>query len=176
VPVAPPPPADLPRDPAAGLRDFAAVNATMAKLTGVPTAHPAVTVTYERVRQALPVQTRLGGFVSSQQMAITQLSIQYCDALVDDPVLRAEFWPGFDWSAPLGTAFVDRGGAIDPLFERLVGLDIPTQPERAAVVAELDALTDRLTACGGACEPDRVERVMKGLCAAVLGSAAMLVH
>lgn len=176
VPVAPPPPADLPRDPPAGIRDFAAINATLSRVTGVPHTRPEVAATYERVRRALPVDPRLAGFVSSQQMGITQLAIQYCDALVDDSALRSTFWPGFNWSAPLSVAFADRAVAIDPLLDRAVGRDLATQPDRAAVSAELDALIDGLTACGASCEPDRVARVMKGLCAAALGSAAMLVH
>jgi hypothetical protein len=58
----------------------------------------------------------------------------------------------------------------------MIGRELATQPDRLAVASELDDLTDRLTACGGSCEPDRVARVMKGLCAAVLGSAALLVN
>lgn len=176
VPVAPPAPADVPRDPPAGIRDFAAIDATLARITGVPRTRPEVAATYERVRQALPVDTRLAGFISSQQMGITQLAIQYCDALVDDPALRGAFWPAFDWGAPLAAAFADRSMAIDPLLDRALGRDLATQPDRNAVAAELEALTDGLTACGASCEPDRVQRVMKGLCAAALGSAAMLVH
>jgi hypothetical protein len=175
-PVDPPAPPDVPRDPPVGIRDFAGVDATMSAITGVPRTNPEVAGTFATVHQALPVDRRLAGFISSQQMGITQLAIQYCDALVDDPALRAAFWPEFDWSAPLGTAFVDRTSAIDPLLDRVVGLGLETQPDRTLVAAELDALTDDLTACGGACEPDRVRRVMKGLCAAALGSAAMLVQ
>jgi hypothetical protein len=176
VPVAPPAPTDQPRGPVTGIRDFAAIDATMAKVTGVPRTHPEVAATFSRVAQALPVQSQLGGFISSQQMAITQLSIQYCDALVDDPTLRAEFWPGFAWQASPAVAFADRGTALDPLLDRMIGRELATQPDRLAVASELDDLTDRLTACGGSCEPDRVARVMKGLCAAVLGSAALLVN
>ena len=175
VPVAPPPPPDQPRDPAVGIRDFAAINATMSRVTGVPHTHSEVAATFERVRQALPVQSNLGGFVSSQQMAITQLAIQYCDALVDDPDLRAAFWPGFDWGASLSAAFSERSLAIDPLIDRIVGIDLMTQPDRAVLTGELDSLIDQLSACGATCEPDRVNRIMKGICAAVLGSAAMLV-
>jgi hypothetical protein len=175
-PVEPPPPPDVPRDPPVGIRDFAGVAATMAAITGVPRTNPEVAATFATVHQALPVDRRLAGFISSQQMGITQLAIQYCDALVDDPALRAAFWPDFNWSAPLGTAFADRSSAIDPLLDRVVGQGLETQPDRTLVADELNALTDDLTACGGSCEPDRVRRVMKGLCAAALGSAAMLVQ
>ena len=176
VPLAPPPPPDQPRDPLPGIRNFAEINATLSRLTRVPVTQPAVAATYTQVFQALPVQSRLGGFISSQQMAVTQLAIQYCDALVDDTALRAAFWPAFEWNRPLATAFADSDSFITPLLDRAVGQGLVTQPDRTAVAQELQSLTDQLSACGGSCEPDRVMRIMKGLCAAVVGSAAMLVH
>lgn len=176
VPLAPPPPPDQPRDPLPGIRTFAEINASLSRLTGVPTTQSAVAATYNRVYQALPVQARLGGFISSQQMAITQLAIQYCDALVDDTGLRAAFWPDFVWNRPLATAFADPDTFITPLLDRAVGQGLITQPDRTMVAQELQALTDQLSACGGSCEPDRVSRIMKGLCAATVGSAAMLVN
>lgn len=175
-PLPPPPAPDQPRDPLPGIRNFAEINATLARLTGVPVTQPAVAATYDRVRQALPVQSRLGGFISSQQMAVTQLAIQYCDALVEDSARRAVFWPDFVWNAPLATAFDDSSTYITPLLDRAIGQGLVTQPDRTVVGNELQALTDRLTACGGSCEADRVMRVMKGLCASVAGSAAMLVY
>ncbi len=175
APLAPLPPADQPRDPPAGLRDFAEVNATMAKLTGVPVSNPEVMATYEAVHQAMPVQPGIGGFVSSQQMGITQLAIKYCSVLVDDPVLRAGFWPDFDWNAGLATAFDDRAAVTGPIIDTMIGTGLPTQPDTAAVEAELNALIDRLASCSG-CGDERVAPVMKASCAAVLGSAAMLVQ
>jgi hypothetical protein len=178
TPVPPPAPPDVPPDqqaPPYGMRDFAEVHASMAKMTGVSATHPEVAETYELVYQAMPVQPNLGGFISSQQMGITQLAIKYCSVLVDDPSLRSAFWPAFDWNAGLGSAFGDRAAVIDPIVDRMVGRDIATQPELTTVETELNNLIDRLSACTS-CEPDRVERIMKASCAAVLGSAAMLVQ
>ena len=180
TPVAPPPPADVPEDertPPHGIRDFAEIHATLSKMTGVPVSNSEVAETYDLVHQAMPVQTGIGGFISSQQMGITQLAIKYCSVLVDDPGLRTDFWPAFNgWGdTPAGAFGGDRSAAIDPIIEKMVG-DIGTQPDPTAVRNELDDLIDRLSACGGACEPDRVESIMKASCAAVLGSAAMLVQ
>jgi len=176
VPLAPPPPPPVPRDPPAGIRNFAEVNATMSKMTGIPISNPEVMSTYNAVFQAMPVQTKIAGFISSQQMGITQLAIEYCAAVVDDTSARAGFWPNFDWNAGLATAFNDRTAVVDPLVANFVGLNLPTQPNVTALEGEVNALIDRLVNCGGSCEVDRVERIMKGACAAVLGSAAMLVQ
>jgi hypothetical protein len=45
-----------------------------------------------------------------------------------------------------------------------------------AVRTEIESLITRLENCGGSCEPDRTERVVKAACASVLGSAAMMVQ
>jgi hypothetical protein len=148
----------------------------MARMTGVPATDPGVRATYEAVYQAMPVQPKIAGFISSQQMGVTQLAIKYCSVLVDDPARRAAYWPAFDWSAPLGNAFDDRAAVLDPLVANMIGNDLVTQPALIDLSAEVNTLIDRLVACGGSCEADRVQRIMKGACASVLGSAAMLVQ
>lgn len=172
VPVAPPPPPDVPRDPPSGIRDFLEVHYTMSRMTGIPVSNADVAETYERVHQAMPAQTRIGGFVSSQQMGITQLAIEYCSVLVDDAQRRQSYWPGFDFSAAASDAFApaNRALAIDPLIDNMIGRSLPTQPDLTALNAEVDSLIDRLLPGGN------TTSIMKGACASVLGSAAMLVQ
>ena len=176
TPVAPPAPADVPRDPIVGIRDFAEINATMSKLTGVSHVNPQVATTYDLVKTAMPVSTNLGGFISSQQMGVTQLAISYCSVLVDDPVARAAYFPGLQFSANVTTAFADRSLLINPLLNRMVGTGLSSQPTAVDVTNEVNSLVDGLAACGGTCESDRTVRIVKASCAAVLGSAAMLVQ
>jgi hypothetical protein len=79
-PMAPPPPTDVPLDQRTaphGVRDFAEINAAMSRMTGVPVSNDEVQATYDLVHQAMPVQPGIGGFISSQQMGITQLAIKY---------------------------------------------------------------------------------------------------
>nr|NIS42141.1 LamG domain-containing protein [Desulfuromonadales bacterium] len=56
------------------------------------------------------------------------------------------------------------------------GLNINTQPDVTAVRTEIGNLIDRLIPCSGTECDNRVEKVMKGACASVLGSAAMLIQ
>lgn len=176
-PAQPAPPADIPRGPEIGIRNFAEVNATMSKLTGIPASTPGVLQTYSMVQQAMPVNTNLGGFVSSQQMGVTQLAIQYCSALVDDTGARASFFPGFNFGATPAAAFADRSLLLTPLNERLLGTNVNTQPATTDVNTDINSLIDDLMTCGGgACEADRTERIAKAACATVLGSASMLVQ
>ncbi len=175
APPAPQPPANAARAPSIGIRDFAEVNASLSVITGVPTTNANVVATFEAVHQALPISPAVEGFISSQQMAVTQLAIQYCDELVNSPSLRSSFFPGFDFNVEVGSAFGDTSLVINPLLTRGVG-NVASQPDHTAVSSELNALITRLSSCGGNCEPDRTERVVKGACAAVLGSAAVLIH
>jgi hypothetical protein len=178
TPAPPPPPANVPLDqrtPPHGIRDFAEINATMSKMTGVPVSNSLVAATYDLVHQAMPVQTGIGGFISSQQMGITQLAIKYCSVLVDDTGLRSSFWPDFPWGAGLATAFDNRAAVTNPIIDNMVGSGLATQPDALAVETELNDLIDRLTSCSG-CGDERVGSVMKASCAAALGGAAMLVQ
>jgi hypothetical protein len=175
-PVAPAAPQDQPLSPELGVRNFAEVNATMAKMTGISIANSEVAATYDAVHQAMPVNPDIAGFISSQQMGITQLAIKYCSVLVDDTNARNAFFPGFPWGDGIGTAFNDRSLLVEPLIDRMVGTGIGTQPDLVDLRGEVNALVDRLLACGGSCEADRTDRVVKAACASVLGSAAMLVQ
>jgi len=175
APPAPQNPPDVPRAPSIGIRDFAEVNASFSAITGIATTNPNVADTFDSVSQALPINPAIEGFISSQQMAVTQLAIQYCNELVNSPTQRTEFFPGFDFDEELSEAFKDRRLIIDPLLARGIG-DVSTQPNHDVVRSELSSLIERLSSCGSGCEPDRTERVVKGTCAAVLGSAAVLIQ
>jgi hypothetical protein len=177
VPLADPP--DL--DPASeiGLRTFEEISASMSDMTGVPTTNPRVAETYLRVREQLPTVENIEGFLSSHQVGAAQLAIEYCNELVDDAGLRAAYFPGFNFGAPAATAFdspAKRAQVTGPLTARAVGTGLATQPSAAEVATEVDALIGRLTACGGACAPDRTEVVVKAACSAVVGSASTLLQ
>jgi len=177
APAIPAPPPDIARGPEVGIRNFAEVNATMARLTGIAETTPNVRNTFNLVFQALPTSTSIENFLSSQQMGVTQLAIQYCSALMDDAALRSATFPGFNFGASVTNAYTPssaRDPLIDPLIARMVGVSINTQPDPVAVKAELNALIDGLAACSG--PTCTTVNVAKGACAAVLGSAAMLVQ
>ncbi len=190
TPLPPGTPADGDPVPDIGLRTFEEINATMAAITTVSMQQPDVRDTFARVKQQLPTVENLGGFLAAHQMAIAQMAIEYCNALVDDSTKRASFWPGFGFPANINTAFgpgADRNLVFDPLINRIAlpdagGTGLTTQPNIGAMRGELDALTDVLTACydfgtgTDNCEAGRTNTVVKALCGAALGNAAMLVQ
>ena len=178
VPLAPVPPPDVQRSADVGLRVFDELNATMAELTGVSPQDPGVAATYATIRQSLPTVETIDTFVSAHPVAIAQLSIQYCNALVENPTARAQYFPGFNFGAAPSTAFTPAGRAIvlDSLLGRMLRTGVATEPDAAGVRTDLDNLITRLSSCGGSCAADRTEVVVKASCAALLGSAATLLH
>ncbi len=176
IPAAPP---DVPRSPAIGVRDFAEINATMARITGV--GQNQVATLYGTLRQSLPVDPNVRGFLASHQMAVTQLGFAYCDSLVDSTTLRSAFFPGFTaWNADPGTAFdaAGRNAIITALYDNVLGAGMTVQPSFNDVTTEMNDLIDDLTTCvaGGNCSADRTELVVKGVCSSMLASAGMMIQ
>lgn len=168
------------QDPVAdvGLKTFDAINATMSRVTGVPVTRNGVASTFQTVRQQLPSVTDVESFLSSHQMAVTQLAIRYCDALVEDDTLRSRFFTNFDVTAPAQIAYSgsNRDQVIDPLIRNMVGENLASQPAASEVRGELNRLIDTLTQCGAGCDANRTRTVAKASCAAVLGSAVTLIQ
>ncbi len=174
---------DLPTAERVGVRTFDEINATMAAVTGVDPETTAVDMTFQNLRQSLPTTATPQAFLSSHQVAIAQLAIEYCNALVDGPGAAA-FFNNFDFNQAPAAAYAGaaRNQVIDPLIDNIMGIGIQTQPDFVTVRDELgyfttdgvrpDNLIDRLIN-----SPDNpnTASIAKGACAAVLGSAVMLV-
>lgn len=164
-----------------GVRDFAEINASMAALTTVPSTNAEVRQTYTTLIEQLPAVTDLGSFVAANQMAITQLAIKYCDQLVEETSLRNAYFPGFDFNRPANIAFdtAGRNQILNPLTNNMLGAQVLTsQPAQAQVTSELHDLIDGLTECSdnNQCDQAYTATVVKASCAALLGSAVVVLQ
>jgi hypothetical protein len=168
----PPPPGDP--KPDVGVRVFSEINASLSAITGIPTTDAGVRSTYALVEQQLPVATALDGFLASHQVGIAQLAIQYCDSLVESNQ-ASSFFPGLSLNASPSVAFADPTVVTSPLITRGIGNNLGSQPLATDVSAELNSLISNLSSCGSSCPANRTRTITKAACAAVLGSAAMLI-
>ncbi len=170
-----------------GLRTFEEIDASMSALTGVPRNNSAVAATYNTIKQQLPSSENITGFLSSHQVAVSQLAIEYCSELVDDASLRSSLFPGFNFATNANDIpdLTWQDGVVDPIIDRFLGQNLATQPLPADVRAELMLLltntTDSarpqgLARCGASCDTERTYVVTKAACASVLGSAALLLQ
>jgi len=174
---------DLPAAQRVGVRTFDEINATMSSVTGVSPEESNVDMTFQNLRQSLPAIEEPSAFLSSHQVAIAQLAIEYCNALIENrgTIPAAVYFPGFDFNSAPATAFANRDAFITPLVDKMMGVAIMTQPDFTAVRGELGFATpagmnpgnliDRLIAGGTS-----TRSIAKGTCAAVLGSAVTLVQ
>lgn len=161
-----------------GLKNFAEINATMSALTGVPAQTSKVSSVYQLVQRQLPSIDNIETFISAQQMGITQLAIGYCDSAIDDNTLVNTWFPGVDLTKTPDDVFSisNRDQFITPLIDKLMPLDIATQPEKNAIAIEISALITRLLSCEGTCESERSKTIAKASCTAIVASAVTLVQ
>ena len=155
-----PTPADLPAESDIGVRTFAEINSSMAALTGVDRTTTSVDDIYQTIIQQLPTLEDIDTFISTHQMAVTQLAIGYCDALVENSTLRNNFFnSGYgvsatvDFDQDVATAYgsgdsVQKNQVVSQLYYKMVGLpeyslatgigvSLATTTNLAAVKAEL---------------------------------------
>jgi hypothetical protein len=177
-----------------GIKTFDEIDATYAAITGINRATYQrggiflVDETFQELRQSLPTIEDISAFLSSNQVAVAQLAIQYCDAAVED----AAIWPTFDFNALPGQAFsvANRDSFVEPLIRLAVGhspltsAQLASQPSYLTVHDEVasydsggvglrpDNLIDRLLAGGSS----NTRAIAKGVCASVIGSAVTLVQ
>jgi hypothetical protein len=177
-------PTDLAPSSDIGLHVFGEINASMAAITGVPANTSAVQTTYQTVEQQLPTVPNFQGFLASHEIGIAQLAIQYCDSLVEDGTLGPAFFPGVNFNQTPAAAFGSNAGmdlVVNPLISSPAGGDgLATQPAGSDVRTELYNLMTLLVNCSASdptCvqTPTRTKTIAKAACAAVIGSATMLI-
>jgi Concanavalin A-like lectin/glucanases superfamily len=181
-PPVPPAPVDTAVNPDLGARTFDKLLYTMSDITGVPVTDSGVASTFAGLQQSLPSTESIDAFSASNQQALAQLAIEFCHQLVNNPTLSAKFFPGLDYSQPAGSYFASQSNVnlvINPLIAKAQivdghGVQVASQPSVAAVTTELNNLIAQLsTGQNGA---GRTAAVTTAACAAVLGSAAIVLH
>jgi hypothetical protein len=166
--------------PIMGLRDFERVRQSMATVTGVSALTDGPRQVAADLQQQLPGGSDLRGFVSSQQVGIAKLALEYCDVLVErdlaEPNTANRFFGTFPFGTPtataLATASPNRNLLTDALYAAMVGDDeLTDQPDLVDVRTDMNTLYDALVAANPA-----TSSAVKGACAAILASAAVSIH
>ena len=154
-PPALPTPANLPDEPDIGVRTFAEINSSMAAVTGVERTTASVDAIYQTIVQQLPSLEDIDTFISTNQMAVTQLAIGYCDALIEDAALRDDFFntgygvaASIDFDQDVAAAYgnndsVAKNQLISQLYYKMIGL--PEYSLATGIGASLTSTTDLAT-------------------------------
>lgn len=138
------------------VRTFDEINATLSVLTGIPVSSASVSdvtgktvsETFNTVRRALPGIADFNAFMSSHQMAATQLAAAYCDALVQDVNRREAIFPAagtFNFNTPVANSSIKwREHIVLPLVDRAINTGLMADPDRTRIVDEVELLiTDK---------------------------------
>ncbi len=132
-----------------GVRTFDEINASFARVTGVPTSNPTpsavtgktVAETYADIRRGLPANADFQAFSSAHQMSATQLASAYCDALVQSSAMSAAMFPGFNFNTPVDDPGLDWRNAIAaPLVDRSINTGLLEDSIRSSILDELELL------------------------------------
>ena len=177
TPPTPTTPSDLAPSSDIGLRVWDELNATMAKSTTVSSNANGPSTTYQSVQQALPNVYDISTLTSASDVAATQLAMQYCLSLVQDPMLGPAFFPGMQFNQTPAQAYSTNAGMdliATPLIVKLTGQSAGTplasQPSDAAVRTELYNLITTLKADPAA----STSTIAAGACTAVLASGTSM--
>ncbi|WP_020406677.1 LamG domain-containing protein [Hahella ganghwensis] len=164
--------------PRIAVRNFDEIVASMAKLTGVNASD----VPYEDIELSLPSSEDPLSFVPSNNVAITQLAIEYCNTLITDAGYTTRRNSLFDsslFSSGADFSGADKTDLLTDLYEAFIGNGLDTQPASSDFDDEVSLLIDELATdmCGGAnCNASETQKVVTGACASVLASSTMLLQ
>ncbi len=168
--------------PVSGVRTFDQINNTMSLLTGVPVSNTNVNNVYTQIKQALPSNANVLSFLSAQQTSIAKLAVEYCDAMVASTALRDAFFdgtPAFEFGSAVNTAFstqAKKDRITNTLINKMIGTNLASQPTLAEAQAATGSLLNDLIAASPTGAATRTQADVKGVCASVLASAALMIN
>lgn len=196
--VAAPDPADADAVSDIGIRTFDEINATIAKITNIPITNSAISALYTQYQQQLPNIEDINAFLPAHQMAIAQIALTSCSERVDiDKTLPIgdsdRLFTDFDFSESSGTAFDSAtkiNNAVDPLLAAVFNSNVTSQPDNTDIKDLLSASGIQTLVSGSnsynysslietmntSDTVLRTEQIIKSMCAATVGSAAMLIQ
>jgi len=164
-----------------GIRDFGQINETMAVVTGVDPMTRVNSQGQQRTIQSiflelsnqLPESNDAKTFLASNQVAISKLGVEYCDALMQSQQLRVQVAPNFNFGANASVAFdgANRSQFIAGLLDQFWGPARSDLPDRDQTVSELSNLIDDLLASSNAASAQTTLDIARGICTAVIASA-----
>jgi hypothetical protein len=167
---------------------MAAITGVSENSGGVGANDQGVQATFAAVRQSLPAIPDIQAVLASHQVAIAQVAIEYCNALIEDPTKRSAMFPGFDFAnwTPTTAFPANEDLLFNPLLNRVLGAtQLGDQPDRTAVHDELHNMVNGYTGdptrpgllhTGVTNDATRTRAIAKGVCSSIVGSAAMLVQ
>ena len=154
-----------------GIKSFEQIYLSMASATGVSTTEAATLNLYKEIIVQLPADNNVKSFLPSNQVAITKLSAEFCEKLVETATLRAVIWPSINFGQTPAQVLnaANKKIIIDATIARfLPPLDSQNQ---VYTYNELVRLFDELLTGEDLNNSVTTRKVVKGMCISTLASA-----
>ncbi len=154
-----------------GIKNFEQIYLSMAAATGVSVTEAATLNLYREIIVQLPADNNVKSFLPSNQVAITKLSAEFCEKLVETQALRAVIWPSINFGQTPTQVFnaANKKIIIDAAMARfLPPLDSQTQ---VFTYNELIRLFDELLIGEDFNTSVTTRKIVKGMCISTLASA-----
>lgn len=175
-PIQPPPDVIQAQEIDVGIKNFEQINATMSVLTGVSSMNNAIRNTYNDLEVQLPTSNNVKSFLAANQVAITKLAAEYCDALVNSSTLRQNIWPGFNFGGTPNAVLSSNGQKSSVVNQTLNGFwGSNVGGDRSFFQLELQDLINDLLAGENLGSATTTRTTMKGVCTAALASAPVTI-
>lgn len=162
-----------------GIRNFEQVNATMMAVTGVE-GNSTVISRYNNLKTQLPTDNDVKAFSFSNQIGITVLAAEYCNALITNTnnmytTQRTAAVGMINFAAAPSVALTAAGKAdvAQKLMAKFWGSGLMSNPNAAATQASIITLLGDLVA-GETDNTTTTRKAVTGACTAVLASSPIL--
>lgn len=166
------------RDEKIMIKHFRQINATMSTLTTIPSSNPQIVTAYTKLESQLPDTNDARSFLPAHQVAITKLSVEYCDAMINSASAIALVLPNIELNRPASEALTtsNRELIFKALIKRFWGNSLDSRPDEGLTLRTLHQLTDQLLANKDVNQPGLTAGTVKGICTAILASGPVILQ
>lgn len=154
-----------------GVKSFEQIYLSMAVTTGVSPTEAATLNLYREIIVQLPADNNVKSFLPSNQVAITKLSAEFCEKLVETAALRSVIWPSINFGQTPTQVLNAANKKI--IIDTAISKFMPPLDSQNQVYTynELARLFDELLTGEDLGSSVSTRKVIKGMCISTLASA-----
>ena len=154
-----------------GVKNFEQIYRSMAAATGVSHTEGATLNLYKEIIVQLPADNNVKSFLPSNQVAITKLSAEFCEKLVETAALRSVIWPSINFGQTPTQVLNAANKKI--IIDTAISKFMPPLDSQNQVYTynELARLFDELLTGEDLGSSVSTRKVIKGMCISTLASA-----
>ncbi len=154
-----------------GVKNYEQILLSMSTATGVSPTDTAIQNLYKELTIQLPVDNNLKSFLPSNQVAITKLSAEFCEKLVENANLRVVVWPSINFTQSPTQVFSPANKQL--IINQSIARFLPPMESdlQTQTYTELAKLFDELLIGENLSSNVTTRKIVKGMCITTLASA-----